>query len=98
MMHFGRLDNPSTGEGRVYAFLRDHAGQWFTLRELNRGAGVEVATTYLSGVRHQLPPWERLERDHRMCADGKKRYHHRLVIEPRQMTFQIPLDVNVTEG
>lgn len=97
-MHYGRLTNPTTGEGRVYRFMRLNAGRWLTVKDLNDGAGVEVATTYLSGVRHQLPPGERLERQHRMCPDGRKRYHHRLVVEPGQMSFQLPADGAVAEG
>ena len=79
----GSINNPDTTPGRLYAFLYERSGEWFTSRDLARRlGGCHYLSTLLSAVRQQLPSGESLERRRHKRPGAKGRsivYAYRLV-------------------
>lgn len=71
-MHSGSIHRETT-EGRIWKFLRDHEGEWFTSLQIHLGCEeILNVSTYMSSVKAQvgeLAGWavEQRRRGKRMC-------------------------------
>lgn len=59
-MHAGAIAN-DTAAGRLYRFLFDNLGQWFTSLEIAVHTQTVCPSTRASEVRKQLPSWLSME-------------------------------------
>lgn len=88
-MHAGAIDNPKSAAGRLYKILLEDVGCWFSGWTLTTRARVTAVGTRVSEVRHQLPAGQRIE--HRSTFGEERGSWYRLVVEPRQVEFPLPI-------
>ena len=75
-MHYGKISN-NTQAGKVFAYLLDHIGEWFSSLELTLALSQPAIPTRISEIRAQLETDENLDVESERCSNGK--WYYRLV-------------------
>ncbi len=84
-MHSGNIHNIETKEGQLYAYLADHAGQWFSGWDLLQVIKTTAVSTFISSIRLQLADGAGESIEHKTRRNGKRMLNfYRLVRGPRE--------------
>lgn len=73
-MNYGSIDNPTTKEAKLFAFLAENVGRKFTTIEIAAVIITACAHTYIHGVREQLKACPK--RGYELRHEQRKRLHY----------------------